>query len=630
MSDVTGKRTREHTKAFGMVWLITGFLMLAILIQISPPQLLQRTDNMLYDLWLPHNQTRQVDPRILIIDLDDYSLHKHGRWPWPRAKLAQLVNKILAQPVTALGLDILLPEPSAPAADAHLRQALNDPRVVVATAFALTEETAPSEHDWPLASQNIGLSNSLTSQNNGVTYPALGHITPHIDSDGSIRQLSPIICMRQTDSCIPTLAAEMLIKMTGQSIQVTGEQDKKICIARLCQTVHAGSLLIPFRNNLTIRHVSAADILEGNFNPAMLAGAAVFIGTSAAGLGDLVATPLHPQTPGVQVHAHLLSAWLDDYQLRQAYQSQKFELGLLCLATSLLFCWLHAIPYSRILFFSTLGTVFIFIGYHWHSQSWFSPVTSTLIMLWAGSGAGINSLGTLLKERRLLKQSFTHYVPPVVLEELYRQSSPSKALDASRKEVSVLFADIRGFTQLSEQLPPEQLAELTNKLFTQLTNEVFAHQGTLDKFLGDALMAFWGAPIDQPDHATKAVTCALKMQHRVTEINPWLQARGLPALSVSIGIETGLVVVGNLGSAQRLAYTVLGKAANTAARIQTTASNLKQPILIGPQTHAATQRLFKNHHICQVQLKGLSQPVDLFAPDQPTHSLQETPSSQAE
>jgi len=342
-------------------------------------------------------------------------------------------------------------------------------------------------------------------------------------------------------------------------------------------------------------------------------------GSSATGLGDIVSTPVSARTPGILIHASIISSWLDNYSLHQSHHEQLIRLAfwLTSLAGILVWCVSRRPAHRYLALGLVLLPIPVQLGF-WFSHVWLNPVPALMLASWAF----ISILGLQLSQsqtqRRQLQQAFASYVPPIVLEQLTRSGQDLKQLDAQRADISVLFADIQGFTALSEQMKPEQLVQLTNLLFTELTDEIHRHQGTLDKYMGDAIMALWGAPLPQSDHALLALSCAQAMQTRLKKLHARLQGLGLPQVSICIGIESGIAIAGNLGTEQRRAYTALGSVVNTAARIQAAASDIDTEILLGPGLCTRLPPHTPVRPLMHRQLKGIRAPLLLSVPDTPT------------
>lgn len=554
----------------------------------------------LYTLWLPRMTPAQTDPRIVIIDIDEESLRDFGRWPWSRTQLATLVRQLTQTDAATIGLDILLPEPAAD--DPTLRHALSDPRVVTASAWAIVEHP---HNSWPLTTRGLQPSPSLGQVSQG-------HITPIYSADGQIRLLPPVIC--QPETCHPALAARMLTQLTGQPLQQdTRGLWQQICSGHLCQPLdQKRQLRIPYRKGIHFRHISASQVISGK--AAIAPGSLVLVGTSATGLGDLVSTPLSTRTPGVEVHAHLLSGWLDNqhlYTIEQAHWINASGSTLILLTA--LYTGLRRNTRGRQWVALAVITALLPLA-AWFSPYWLSP----LPMLWSLACAiTLGLLGRLItqhEDKLRLSHAFAHYIPDTVMTRLLVSGTSLDQLDACRSEVSVLFVDIRGFTQMTERLGADAVVQLTRQVFTELTTLIHASEGTLDKFIGDAAMAFWGAPTPQADHADRALDCAIHILRALPAINASLTQQGLPPVNLTLGLDAGSVISGNLGSQQRRAYTVIGNAVNRAARLQALACELNHPLLAGERLVDHLTNPSRLTLAGSYTLKGFSTPLPVYSP----------------
>lgn len=578
-----------------------------------------RVSWMAYDTaqqWL--RPAKSVDRRIVIVDIDDPSLQAIGRWPWPRERLAELIDATQAAEPAMLGLDILFPEATERQADLALARRLAQDNVVTATAFGGIQLGEASSR--PISGQELKPHRRLHHQGR---VPALGHITPQLEEDGRIRRLYPVICSPESagEDCRPTLALAMLERWVGiPAERLPARGGSRLCVASFCQWLddRHGGLLIPYHHPSRFDYLSAADVLDGQHQQ-HLAGSLVLLGTSAAGLGDLVATPRGALTPGVELHAVLLAAWLDGQAWRPLPQTGLWQIaGLLALAGAMapglgsqrtrLWQWGLASGVAAVLLVTP--PLLAIFGWWFDPWAWWGGVLATA-MLWLGW-----ERWQLWHRHRRLYRAFGAYVPRSVLLQLAEKGGEQR-FAPQRRPLVVMFSDIRGFTALSERLPPERLTALTNRIFTELTEVVHEHGGTLDKYIGDALMAFWGAPLASGHEAQQALDCALTMQRRLESINRWCSENGYPDIAMNIGMEAGEVTVGNLGSRQRRTYTALGHAVNLAARLEVQASQRGEPIVIGPELAETLKKSGLLSPLGHCQLKGVSKPVAIWKPAQP-------------
>jgi adenylate cyclase len=333
--------------------------------------------------------------------------------------------------------------------------------------------------------------------------------------------------------------------------------------------------LVPFRGpggprGGSFRYVSASDLLAGRIAPDALKDKIVLVGTTAPGLQDLRVTPLSETYPGVETHANLIAGLLDGRLANRPDYAVGYELVVLVLAGLVLALALPLLSAARAVALSVL-VVTVVLGlntwlYLAHAQV--LPVASTLVM--AGVAFALNmSYGYLVESRakRELAQLFGTYVPPELVDEMVKDPD-SYSMDASTRELTVMFCDMRGFTQISETMPPTELQGLLNAVFSRLTHIIRSHRGTIDKYMGDCVMAFWGAPIETPDHASLSVQTALDMAQAIQAINQERSQAGLPAIGVGVGLNTGEMCVGDMGSDVRRSYTVVGDAVNLGSRLE--------------------------------------------------------------
>lgn len=601
--------TRQQISRGYQVVIFLAFLLSLLLAWPDPERQHDRISGLIYDTLLPTPKS-QIDNRVVIIDIDEDSLQKIGRWPWSRDVLAELIQKLQQQNPAIVGLDILLPEASTVAADSALKAELAVENVVTAITFA--SPSLQQNQLWPQSQRIVDLTPALITE--GKTQRA--HITPTYDGDGAIRRLHPIICKEE---CYKTLSAAMLERLTGMKTQLQDSQhiwkNDQLCIGPYCQYLDQHSYIwIAYHKSQQLNYIPAWRVLSGESIPE-LAGTMALLGTSAVGLGDNVVTPLAPETPGVNIHATLISSWLDNLAWQPLPNQSLWQSLLLLLLTFLAWLWRSKrvtikFPFIAVAAITlTLPHTLIYLGI------WFDPAPTTLLIILVMLALTISNLLESISTRQQLYKAFSSYVPPEVLKRMAQDSSGLTHLSPQRAQVTVIFADIQGFTRLCENLAPEKVVEMTNYLFTELTEEVHRHNGTLDKFMGDCLMAFWGAPIKTDNHARLAVACAESLQTRVAELEPWLASHDLPPIKLSIGIESGEVTVGNLGSQQRRAYTVMGHSVNLAAHLQTMTKTLGESILLGPQTASYLPKE-TIRELQTVQPKGLTEPQMVSTPIQ--------------
>ena len=361
--------------------------------------------------------------------------------------------------------------------------------------------------------------------------------------------------------------------------------------------------------------LSASDVLAGKLPPEALRGKIVLVGVSAPGLVDQRPTPVDEAMLGTLVHAHMLSAILQQRLLVTPPAAPLIEALALATLSLLAWWWLprRLLWQGAALTFSVLMGVLCAAAAAWAGAGWVMPLASLVLLpvsLLLAHSLLVYRYAT--GARRQLATLFGQYVPPELVQRMSRE--PNRYSMRSRStELTVLFADVHGFSGLAEHMPPAELGAMMNLIFSHLTDVIREHQGTLDKYIGDSVMAFWGAPLDAPDHARRAVDAALAMRERLPQLHAALATRGWPALDISIGINTGNMVVGDMGSRHRRAYTVMGDAVNQAARIQALCSQYGLGLVIGDATRQAVGDM-----LClalgHIKVRGRDAPIRVWHP----------------
>ena len=615
-----------------------------------------------------------LDARVVIVDIDEPGMQEIGRWPWGRDRMAALSDELFVrQRAAVVGFDLVFAEPDTssglPALErlaatdsalaSHLpawRNALDfDSRLARSLAgrpavlgFYFTSDRAghrsgslpaPVFEAQALQGRPIRFTEWNGYAANLATLaqaaPSAGFFNSLPDADGVVRSM-PLVAAH-AGRYYQTLALAMFRLHTGQPQLRPGFPREGWLPAgysglesillvqgadRLAVPVDArAAVRVPYRGaggprGGSFRYVSAADLLQGRVAAGQLAGALVLVGSTAPGLFDIRSTPVGRAYPGVEVHASLLSGLLDGRLPVQPDWSRGYEVALLLLTALALAVLLSRLrPVNEVL--AMLALTGLLAGLNlwlYLAHALVLPVASALVML-ALVYAAAMSWGYLSegRSRRLLTRLFGTYVSPARVAEMARD--PSRyTMQAENRELSVMFCDMRNFTQVSETLSPQALRELVNRFFSAMTAVIGAHRGTLDKYIGDAIMAFWGAPLDDPAHAERAVRAAQDMVRQLGPLNDGLRAQGLPPMGVGIGVNTGLVCVGDMGSDARRSYTVMGDAVNTASRIEALTRHYGVDILVGETTRLAAGDGFRWLEIDRVRVKGKQHGVTLFTP----------------
>jgi adenylate cyclase len=626
-----------------------------------------------------HGQPEMAD--IAIVDVDEKSLEEQGQWPWPRYELARLVDRIFAAGAVVVGLDMTFPENernlarrleerlrglegvqldpatqqlldrAAPRLDGDraLARSLKDGEVVMG--YMLDNESGrkgtlgpplrarglPEDLDrTPVRSLSDYVANLPELQNAARSG---GFFSVFPDDDGIIRRYN--LLLGHQGEVYPSLTLEMarqFMVARGVRVETAPLGDRlaleSIAIPGLSQPIPtdgAGRVLVPYRGPRgSFPYISATDVLEGRLDEGELANTLVLVGSSAQGLYDLRATPVQNVYPGVEVHANVLAGLLQqDFPLRPNWaEGANFTfMALVGLLLALLLPRLSPLPLSVVTLaaFATVASVNLGL---WIQYNWVLPLALPLVMVLA-LGLVNMAYGFLFEERnrRMIKSMFGQYVPPELVDEMVNDPDSAQSMEGERRDMTVLFADVRGFTTISESLTAAQLKDLLNRLFTPMTEVIFHNRGTIDKYEGDMIMAFWGAPLEDPEHHSHALEGAMQMLERNREVKEQLREAGLPEAEMGIGLNSGPMNVGNMGSEYRRAYTVLGDAVNLGARIEGLTKFYGARLLVGEQT-AANQQGFLLRRVDRVRVKGKHEPVALYEPL--ARQSQASPALQAE
>jgi adenylate cyclase len=657
----------------GLSLLVVAVLMLHASGQI-PLRLLSQLELYAYDARLRLTMPGGVDTRIVIVDIDEASLLQEGQWPWPRQRVAQLTQNLFNDyKIQVLGFDVLFAETQSNSAvsavdqlaqgalrdnaafqqqwtqlrpqlmdDTVLARSFKDRAVVCGYYFSLDTQQGNASRVGQLPSAALpisalgrahnpfsaatGYSANLAAVQDSAGSGGFFNSTL-VDEDGLFRRLplmmgygdqlyehfSLAIVRRLLDNPpVELIRADGYASTDGGS----GQRIEALRVGTFDIPLDAqGAALVPYRGAQgSFPYVSATDVLQKKVDPQLLEGAIVLVGATAAGLLDLRATPVQNVYPGVEVNASLIAGILDQsIKYRPAYTTG-LELALLALI-GLLSTGLGWLPPLRALL-ATLtlgGAVLGFNFYAWQTHDQVIPLAPTLVLILL-LYLMHSSYGYFVQSRReqKLAQVFGQYIPRELVAEMSRRPG-SFALGGESREMTVLFSDLQDFTTLSEGLAPDELTRMMQFVLTPLTKAIHDQRGTVDKYIGDAIMAFWGAPLADPDHARHAVYAALDMKQRLEHLEPQLQSHGWPALKVRIGINTGVMNVGNMGSEFRAAYTVLGDAVNLASRIEGAGKHYGVSIVISESTRMAVPEL-ACRELDRVRVKGRNQAVTLFEP----------------
>ncbi len=653
---------RQFYPVMAGLFLVFGFLA----VQLSETGVLKSLQQRLE--WLAYNvrlnaslpEVNKPDPRIVIVDIDEKSLKAEGRWPWSREKIANLVDRLFEKKVAVVAFDVLFAEPEvnpaqrvldklsgverqnvAPAlqgvmaqldADAKLAAKLKGRDVVLAYSFGNEHQEAVGQLPQPLANiDSTVLQNSLIPlmSSYSANLPRLqqatrygGFINADPDEDGILRR-SPLV-KRYGDKLYASLGMEAVRAMfANEAIKInTVPLGDSLAVESVrvggydIPTDAEGRIIIPYRGpSPSFPYVSATDVLHGAVPELTLENTIVFVGTTASALMDLRSTPMQAVYPGVEVHASIASGILDHrFPSHPAWAEAADFLGLLILGLALSLLLPMLSPLRGVLLSVALAVAIITgNAWLWRAQGLVMNVATPVILLFMLTL--LNMAYGFLSEARgrtLLKGMFGQYVPPELVEEMSRNPQ-NFGFQGDSREMTVLFADIRGFTTISESLSAGDLKKLLNEFFTPMTRIIFNRRGTIDKYVGDMIMAFWGAPLPDDQHAAHAIDAALDMLAEVESLKPKFRSLGLPEINIGIGINTGVMNVGDMGSEFRRAYTVIGDAVNLASRLEGLTKFYGVSLIVGENTQRE-QDDYVFQLLDRVNVKGKNQTVDIYQP----------------
>lgn len=671
---------KRHWRRIGLS-LVTVVLAILHGLGVFPIAALDRIDAMHYDARLRATMPQTFDDRIVIVDVDEKSLAEFGRWPWSRHKLASLTHTLFDKyQIALLGFDVVFAEPDESSGLKQLQslaqnELSQDPGFVARVAqlapaldydrlFAESMVNRPVVLGYYFSSDQGGRTNGELPQPVMTTHdldgsfvpmnqwdgfganirplaqaaPLAGFFNSMTDPDGVVRAL-PLVA-RFADNYYESLSLAMFRRLVGMPQVTPGwapSGPTGVDRSALQSVVlkwpdrsfsipvdERGAMWVPFRgyggaHGGSFNYLSASDVLADRVPELQLKGKIVLVGATAIGIVDLRATPVAAVYPGVEVQANALASLLDRRFLVKPVYAEGYEFVLLFLVgVTLAFVlplWRESMAVAL-----SVGVVAALVAFNWwlyvaHALVLhLAPVllmTVTIFVLNVGYGYLSTS-----RSRRKLIALFGTYVPPELVREMVKD--PDRyTMRAKSDELTVMFCDMRGFTRMSEQMAPVQLQQLLNQVLSELTQLIGANRGTVDKYMGDCVMAFWGAPVESPAHAQLAVKTALQMTQALGRINKSLKAGALAHLDLDIGlgigINTGQMYVGDMGSNIRRSYTVIGDAVNLGSRLEGLSKAYGVSIVASQATQAmATGYVWQE--LDRVRVKGKQQAITILTP----------------
>ncbi len=634
---------------------------------------IQFIDAKLYDYRLRLTLPQTGDDRIVILDIDEKSLKEEGRWPWSRDKMAKLMDELFDRyGVAVVGFDVVFAEKDDSSGLKVLQELEhNQLKGVPQFQVALDRIKPQLEYDRLFADKirqrNVVLGYYFRNSERGSdksgalpepVFPAgtfkgrpvsfirwdsfganlpelqastamAGHFNPTVDFDGIVRRIPMVVeyggAYYESLSLAVVRAALGMPKLSPG--YATNKDRNYAGLEWLTLESPQGNLRIPVDADVsalvsyrgargTFRYVSASDVLNERIPTSEMKNRIVLVGTTAPGLMDMRSTPVGEVYPGVEVHANMISGILN----QDVKQNPPYVLGanvLLLLVIGVVLAIMLPILspiYGTLLAAGLLLLEIAVNGMTWQYGNLALPLAGGLIMVFALFALNM-TYGYFVESRtkRQITHLFGKYVPTELVDEMSKHPEQVVSMEGESREMTILFSDVRGFTTISEGLDPKELSQLMNEFLTPLSAVISNHHGKVDKYMGDCIMAFWGAPMPEPRHAYYAVLSGLEMQHKLSELQPHFKERGWPPIHIGVGINTGRVSVGNMGSEVRVAYTVMGDAVNLASRLEGITKEYGAGVLVGETTKEEAPE-FVYRELDLVRVKGKDKPVAIFEP----------------
>ena len=632
----------------------------ALLLRIADPLPTQELRNLVFDSFERWAPRVYQDAGVRVVDIDDESLARIGQWPWPRTEVARLIDRLHDLGASVIAMDAIFAESDRtspknilpiwqqhsagrlpadlstilPDHDDLLARSIAEAPVVLGIVLTDQSKTHPKPA-WGVASAGADVQPSLISFDGALENlpilearaAGLGAINSAPDYDGVIRDVPMLFGIREA-GIYPALSVEALRVAEGATtyvVQGAGGPGESASV----QALVIGELPVPTDAHGRValydtgpaprRTISAWQVLGATVDRDAIAGKIVFVGTSAAGLNDLRTTPLRPLAPGAEIHAQIV----EQIRLGELLQRPNWMTGAE-LAWMTAFCGFLLWVLSRVgpTFAAAAGALAIVASI---ASSWLAfrrlgflvdPVYPALGALALYLSQSLLRYVRTESDRRYLKGAFGRYVSPALLDQLAQDSSRLR-LGGEMRDMSILFCDIRNFTGLAETMDAESLTRFINSFLTPMTERILARNGTIDKYMGDCVMAFWNAPLPEPRHGEYAVRAALDMTQALVGLNAvWRDeaaAAGRPfgGIAIGIGVATGPCCVGNLGSEQRFDYSVLGDDVNLASRLEAQTKIYGIPIIVS-ETTCATIPGFATLELDLLRVKGKTRPQRIF------------------
>ncbi len=628
-----------------LLLLTLSLTILMEMLYIKNPAFMQNINNTLIDAAFLYRGTTPVDKRIVIVDVDEKSLQALGQWPWSRNKIARVLQNLSDAGAAIIGLDMVFAEKdnSSPvniAREANITvQNLPDYDRILAETLARTPVIAGFTFDFekklpnPPPTVNAiyiqrgkGAHESLPVARGIVTnIPLLqqsayssGSFNTVPDSDGIVRYVPLLVTYDHT--IYPSLSFEMIRTLLGlRKVNLYYDTNgvTEISLGEVHIPVDAqGRLFVNYHGGpKSYPYLSAVDIYNRHFDPSYVEGKIILLGTSAAGLLDLRATPFASVYPGVEVHANVIDNIINDDTIADNSSLDSLmtmaAIPLTVISIALILTFAPPLGAFGLIVGFVMATAALYYQALFDQHQLFNfayPLLSTLLAIFTFTFYKIYSEN---RQKELVAARFAKKVSPQVAAQLL--INPENVFTTSEEEITIFFSDIRNFTTISESFGnPRILIDYLNTYMSPMSEIIIAHEGTIDKYIGDAIMAYWNAPLRVSNHADKAVQAAIRQIEALQELNLTLQQKSFPPIDIGIGIHTGKAIVGEMGSEGRSDYTVIGDTINLGSRIEGLCKTYGAKILISAATRAHLNETYRLREVDIVQVKGKNEAIAIY------------------
>jgi adenylate cyclase len=638
------------------------------------PQFLNLLELKTLDLRFLSRGKIPTSDRVALVTIDEKSLDELGRWPWPRTRMAQLLDALVKAEAGVVGFDIVWAEPDEnselkslnavkrkvadlklinPDLEHYLGEALKraDSDRILADSLARSQrailgyffqfsprqgsgkkEKSPQKDLPPLTAFNVVKFTSeeasrvplFEAEYPEVNIPVLsqaadgaGYFNIFPDPDGTVRWTPLVIKYQDRYYCALSLAVlQKYLENPPLGLRIAEFGVDQIRLGKLSiPTSEEGRLLINYRGpQKTFPHYSATDVIHGRTPDKAFRGKIVLVGATAVGIYDLRVTPFEHVFPGLEIHANVVDSILQGQFLHRPNWITLMDILVIAVMGLVLGVFLHRVRahWGALIAGALFMSVLVLGKILFEAQGvWMNLIYPSLNLAFIYLGVTGYRYMTEEKEKKKIRGAFQYYLTASVVEEMLKNPDKLK-LGGEKKDLTVLFSDIRGFTSISERMTPEGLVKFLNEYLTKMTDLVFKYDGLLDKYMGDAIMAIWGAPLDQPDHVRRACLTALDMVEELHRLQKKWSTEGLPFLNIGIGVNAGPMVVGNMGSDRRFDYTVMGDSVNLGSRLEGLNKTYGTNVIASEMTFDRVKEEFLARELDLVRVKGKDQPVKIY------------------